>query len=72
MNELFDCADACVYDTSCASINVDKNNTPWICELVVDDRNTKDEYVDAEGSQEVFHNSLSYLISAIVKENVRF
>ncbi|XP_066933949.1 uncharacterized protein [Clytia hemisphaerica] len=49
VNELFDCADACVYDTSCKSINVDKSNQPWVCELVADDRNTKDEYVDAEG-----------------------
>ena len=49
VKELFDCADACVYDTSCKSINVDKNNTPWVCELVEDDRNTKNEYVDAPG-----------------------
>eukprot|EP00111_Clytia_hemisphaerica_P006307 TCONS_00018257-protein len=47
--ELFDCADACVYDTPCKSINVNKNSSPWICELVSDDRNTKDEYVDAPG-----------------------
>ncbi|XP_066933955.1 uncharacterized protein [Clytia hemisphaerica] len=49
VNELFDCADACVYDTSCKSINVDKSNQPWVCELVADDRNTKNEYVDAPG-----------------------
>ena len=46
---LFDCVDACVYDTSCKSVNVDKNNDPWKCELVADDRNTKNEYTDATG-----------------------
>lgn len=46
---MFDCADACIYDTSCKSINLDKNTDPWKCELVVDDRNTLEEYTDAPG-----------------------
>ena len=31
-------------------MNVDKNNDPWKCELVADDRNTKNEYTDATGA----------------------
>uniref|UniRef100_A0A7M5WQB2 PA14 domain-containing protein n=1 Tax=Clytia hemisphaerica TaxID=252671 RepID=A0A7M5WQB2_9CNID len=66
VNELFDCADACVYDTSCKSINVDKNNQPWVCELVADDRNTKDEYVDAEG---VDHYDTGWTSLTIITNN---
>ena len=49
VDTLFDCADACVYDTSCRSINLDKNTNPWKCELIVNDRNTLNEYTDASG-----------------------
>ena len=49
VDTLFDCVDACVYDTSCKSVNVDKNTDPWKCELVTADRNTNNKYVTATG-----------------------
>ena len=44
---LFDCVDACVYDVSCKSINLDKNTDPPKCELVANDRNSQNQYVSA-------------------------
>ena len=49
VNNLFECVDACLYDTSCKSVNVVENVTPWRCELVAADRNTNDNYVTANG-----------------------
>ena len=66
VDSLFDCADACVYDTPCKSINLDKNNDPWKCELIVDDRNTKDEYVDATG---VHHYDTGLTALTIITNN---
>ena len=66
VESLFDCADACVYDTSCKSINLDKNNNPWLCELVADDRNTKDEYVAATG---VYHYDTGWTALTLIVNN---
>eukprot|EP00111_Clytia_hemisphaerica_P023124 TCONS_00068018-protein len=51
--EVFDCADACTYDTRCKSINFvedasdDDENVEENCQLVEYDRNDVNEYVDA-------------------------
>ena len=47
----FDCLDACTADSTngCKSVNVDESKDPLECQLVVNDRNTVDSYVDAPG-----------------------
>ena len=41
----YECADACLYDTSCKSFNL---NVGVMCELVDQDRNNDNSYNDAE------------------------
>jgi len=44
VTSLYDCADACLYDTPCKSFNL---NAGVVCELVDQDRNDDDTYEDA-------------------------
>eukprot|EP00111_Clytia_hemisphaerica_P008933 TCONS_00026120-protein len=43
------CMDKCTDDTGCKSVNVDENQSPLECQLVANDRNDVDSYVDATG-----------------------
>ena len=44
VTSLYDCADACLYDNSCKSFNM---NIGVVCELVDQDRNDDNTYDDA-------------------------
>ena len=49
VQEVHECFDACTDHSSCKSVNINQNTSPLGCELVANDRNSLDSYVDAAG-----------------------
>lgn len=49
VQEAYECLDTCTDHSSCKSVNINENTSPLGCELVNNDRNSLDSYVDAPG-----------------------
>ena len=59
--------DKCTDDNGCKSVNVDENQSPLECQLVANDRNDVDSYVDAPGFKHYDTGQFFFLANKLKK-----